>query len=111
MKGIIYKPLFFFNVIANLHFFFLSLDNVGLKFKYQFDDIIAAGNLKKHKNSEVDEPVSKKMKLNDNKITTILEYSSVQLPVSPFIDYLEKYSNAFVNQCLKYSNNSHKTTD
>jgi len=58
---------------------------VGLKFKYQFDDIIAAGNLKKHKNSEVDEPVSKKMKLNDNKITTILEYSSVQRTINEIL--------------------------
>jgi tRNA A-37 threonylcarbamoyl transferase component Bud32 len=84
---------------------------VGLKFKYQFDDIIAARNAKKLKNSEVDEPIAKKLKLNDNKITTILEYSSVQLPVAPFIDYLEKFSNTFVNQCLKYSRNSLETTD
>ncbi|MFN5443237.1 MAG: hypothetical protein ACK48V_03320 [Crocinitomicaceae bacterium] len=84
---------------------------MGLKFKYQFDDTITPRNAKKLKNSdEVVEPVFKKSKLNDNKLTTILEYSSVQLPVSPFIDYLEKYSNAFVNQCLKYNNNSNTTT-
>ena len=33
---------------------------------------------------------AKKLKLNDNKKIAILEYSSVQLPVASFIDYLEK---------------------
>jgi hypothetical protein len=75
---------------------------VGLKFKYQFEDI--AGNAKAFKNSEDNEPMPKKLKLNDSKRTSILEYSSVQLPVAPFIDYLENYSQAFVSQCLRYNN-------
>jgi hypothetical protein len=40
-----------------------------------------------------------------------LEYSSVQLPVAPFIDYLEKYSTTFVNQCLKYGNTQENNTN
>jgi len=43
--------------------------------------------------------------LNDNKRITNLEYS-VKLPVAPFIDYLEKYSNTFVDRCLKYNNSN-----
>jgi hypothetical protein len=85
---------------------------VGLKFKYQFDDpVIAASPGKKLKNSEDNEPIAKKSKINDNKKTSILEYSSVQLPVAPFIDYLEKYSTTFVNQCLKYGNTQENNTN
>jgi hypothetical protein len=76
---------------------------VGLKFKYQFTN--AANDMKKLRNTEDgDEPISKKIKITDNKLTSILEYSSVQLPVTPFIDYLEQHSDAFVKQCLKYGN-------
>ena len=78
---------------------------MGIKFKYQFDDVvIEANNSKNLTNSEDNEPSSKKFKLNDNKKTSILEYSSIQLPVAPFINYLEKYSTSFVNQCLKHNN-------
>jgi hypothetical protein len=83
--------------------FFLSLKNVGLKFKYQFDEEIIEAD---KKNDEDDELPSKKLKLNislnENKKITILKYSSVQLPVVPFIDYLDKYSKDFVDQCLKH---------
>jgi hypothetical protein len=83
---------------------------VGLKFKYQFDEeIIAANNSKKPNNNEDEELPAKKLKLNDNKKIAILEYSSVQLPVAPFIDYLEKYSKTFVDQCLKHNNSNKKT--
>jgi hypothetical protein len=84
---------------------------VGLKFKYQFDEeIIGANNSKKLHNNEDGELPAKKLKLNNNKKITILEYSSVQLPVAPFIDYLEKYSMTFVDQCLKH-NKSNKITN
>ena len=84
---------------------------MGLKFKYQFDEeIIAANNSNNLNNNEDDELPAKKLKLNDNKKIAILEYSYVQLPVAPFIDYLEKYSKTFVDQCLTY-NNSNETSD
>ena len=84
---------------------------MGLKLKYQFDEeLIETYISTKHKNNEDDELPAKKLKLNDNKKIAILEYSSVQLPVAPFIDYLEKYSKSFVDQCLTY-NNSNKKTD
>ncbi|MEI7489588.1 MAG: hypothetical protein WCJ72_19655, partial [Chryseobacterium sp.] len=74
---------------------------MGLKFKYQFGDAsITTSHSKKLTNNEDNEPISKKMKINDSKLTTILEYSSIQLPIAPFIDYLDKYANDFVNQCL-----------
>jgi hypothetical protein len=43
------------------------------------------------------------MKLtNDNRKNTILCYSSVQLPLAAFIDYIEKeYLNNFVNHCME----------
>jgi len=83
---------------------------VGLKLNYQFDEEpIDTYISSKHKNSEDNELPSKKLKLNDKKIA-ILEYSSVQLPLAPFIDYIEKYSKTFVDQCLTY-NNSNETTD
>jgi len=86
---------------------------VGLKLKYQFDEELIEtyistkhkNNSTKHKNNEDDELPAKKLKLNDNKKIAILEYSSVQLPVAPFIDYLEKYSKTFEDQCLTHNNN------
>jgi hypothetical protein len=72
---------------------------VGLKLKYQFDEELIEPYIStKHKNNEDDELPAKKFKLNDNKKIGILEYSSVQLPVAPFIDYLEKYSKTFVEE-------------
>ena len=69
---------------------------MGLKLKYQFDDeLIETYISTKHKNKEDDELPAKKLKLNDNKKIAILEYSSVQLPVAPFIDYLEKIFKDF----------------
>jgi hypothetical protein len=46
---------------------------------------------------------SKKMKLtNDKRKNTIFCYSSVQLPLAAFIDYIEKeYLNNFVNHCME----------
>ena len=83
-----------------------------LKLKYQFDEeLIETYISTKHKNNEDDELPAKKLKLNNNnKKIAILEYSSVQLPVAPFIDYLEKYSKTFVDQCLTY-NNFNETSD
>ena len=86
---------------------------MGLKLEYQLEeDYITAKSKYSEKlnNNEDDELPAKKLKLNDNKKIAILEYSSVQLPVAPFIDYLEKYSKSFVDQCLTY-NNSNKKTD
>ncbi len=66
---------------------------MGLKLKYQFDEELIESYIStKLKNNEDDELPAKKLKLNDNKKIAILEYSSVQLPVALFIDYLEKYS-------------------
>jgi len=87
-------------------FFSLSLDNVGLKFKYQFNN--AATDTKKLRNSEDNEPISKKPKM-DNKLTSILEYSSIQLPVTPFIEYLEKHGDAFAKDCLMAKKPQEKT--
>ncbi len=82
---------------------------MGLKLNYQFDEEpIETYISSKHKNSEDNELPTKKLKLNDKKVA-ILEYSSVQLPLAPFIDYIEKYSKTFVDQCLTY-NNSNETT-
>ena len=83
---------------------------MGLKLKYQFDEeLIETYILSKHKN-KADEQPTKKLKLNDRKKISILEYSCVQLPLVPFINYLEKYSKTFVDQCLTY-NNSNETSD
>jgi hypothetical protein len=69
---------------------------VRLKLKYQFDEeLIETYISTKHKNNEDDELPAKKLKLNNNKKIAILEYSSVQLPVAPFIDYLEKIFKDF----------------
>lgn len=95
-----------------LSLFLLSLDNVGLKFKYQFNDHVVESTSKKaqldNNNCEnmIESPTAKKTKLNhDNKKTSILEYSSVQLPVTAFIEYLEKqHLNVFVEQCLSFKN-------
>ncbi len=74
---------------------------MGLKLKYQFDEeLIETYIWTKHKNNEDDELPAKKLKLNDNKKIAILEYSSVQLPVAPFINYLETYSKTFEDQRL-----------
>jgi len=90
---------------------FLSLKTVGLKLKYQFDEeLIDTYISSKHKNNKADEQPAKKLKLNNRKKISILEYSCVQLPLVPFIDYLEKYSKTFVDQCLTY-NNSNETSD
>jgi hypothetical protein len=84
---------------------------VGLKLKYQFDEELMDPYITaKPKSNEDDELPAKKFKITDTKKISILEYSSVQLPVAPFIDYLEKYSKSFVDQCLTY-NNSNKKTD
>jgi hypothetical protein len=85
---------------------------VGLKLKYQFDEELIDTNISsKHKNNKkADEQPAKKLKLNNRKKISILEYSCVQLPLVPFIDYLEKYSKTFVDQCLTY-NNSNETSD
>ncbi len=87
-------------IITN--FTFLSRRNVGLKLEYQlWEDYITAKSeySEKLNNNEDDELPAKKLKLNDNKRITNLEYS-VKLPVAPFIDYLEKYSNTFVIHIL-----------
>ena len=83
-----------------------------LKLKYQFDEeLIETYISTKHKNNEDDELPAKKLKLNNNnKKIAILEYSSVQLPVAPFIDYLEKYSKTFEDQCLTHNNSMKKPT-
>ncbi len=91
---------------------------MGLKLEYQFEEdyILAAYSFdnfppssacysEKLNNNEDYELPAKKLKLNDDKKITNLEYS-VQLPVAPFIDYLEKYSNTFVDQCLKHNNSN-----
>jgi hypothetical protein len=84
---------------------------VGLKLKYQFDEeLIDTYISSKHKNNKADEQPAKTLKLNNRKKISILEYSCVQLPLVPFIDYLEKYSKTFVDQCLTY-NNSNETSD
>ena len=84
---------------------------MGLKLKYQFDEeLIETYISSKHKNNEDDEQPAKKLKLNNRKKISILEYSCVQLPLVHFIDYLEKYSKTFVDQCLTY-NNSNETSD
>ena len=84
---------------------------MGLKFKYQFaaaaaDNTISA---KKFKTGEDNEPVSKKLKLTESRKISIIDYSSIQLPVAPFIEYLEKYSKSFVNQCLKSKSSPENT--
>ncbi len=82
---------------------------MGLKLKYQFDEELMEPYISsKQKNNEDDELPAKKFKLNDNKKISILEYSSVQLPVAPFIDYLEKYSKSFVDQCLTHNQSNKK---
>jgi hypothetical protein len=79
---------------------------VGLKLKYQFDEeLIETYISTKHKNSEDDELPAKKLKLNNNKKIAILKYSFVRLPIAPFIDYFEKYSKTFMDQCLTHNNN------
>ncbi len=81
---------------------------MGLKLKYQFDEeLIETYISSKHKNEDDEQP-TKKLKLNDNKKIAILEYSSVQLPVACFIDYLEKYSKIFEDQCLTHNNSNEK---
>jgi len=87
--------------LSNFLFFPISLNNVGLKFKYQFNEEILEAESKKS-NTE-NGSASKKMKLtNDKRKNTIFCYSSVQLPLAAFIDYIEKeYLNNFVNHCME----------
>jgi hypothetical protein len=48
---------------------------VGLKLKYQFDEeLIETYISSKHKNNKADEQPAKKLKLNDRKKISILEY-------------------------------------
>ncbi len=86
---------------------------MGLKLKYQFDEeIIETNNSKQLNNKRTTTRTmnytAKKLKLKDDKKIAILEYSSVQLPVAPFNDYLEKYSKTFVDQCLTHNNSNKK---
>jgi len=108
MKGMFIYFIKLKQKVIITNFTFLSRRNVGLKLEYQLEeDYITAKSeySEKLNNNEDDELPAKKLKLNDNKRITNLEYS-VKLPVAPFIDYLEKYSNTFVDRCLKYNNSN-----
>ncbi len=108
MKGMFIYFIKLKQKVIITNFTFLSRRNVGLKLEYQlWEDYITAKSeySEKLNNNEDDELPAKKLKLNDNKRITNLEYS-VKLPVAPFIDYLEKYSNTFVDRCLKYNNSN-----
>jgi hypothetical protein len=77
---------------------------VGLQLKYKFTE--NSGDVKKLKNPNDDliEPASKKVKLDDSRKTSILKYSSVQLPVTAFLDYLEnQHLSKFVENCQTLS--------
>jgi len=77
---------------------------VGLQIKYQFPE--NSGDVNKIKNShdEPSEPASKKVKLDDSRKTSILKYSSVRLPVTAFLDYLEnQHLSKFVENCQELS--------
>ncbi len=57
---------------------------MGLKLKYQFDEELMDPYITaKPKSNEDDELPAKKFKITDTKKISILEYSSVQLPVAP----------------------------
>ena len=74
---------------------------MGLKLKYTFTDI--SGEVKKFKNVNDDliEPALKKVKLlEDSRKIHILKFSSVRLPVTAFLDYLEnQHLSKFVENC------------
>jgi len=74
---------------------------VGLQLKYKFNE--DSGEVKKSKNSSDDgleNPPAKKLKLDDSRKTSILKYSSVQLPVTAFLDYLDnQHLSNFVDNC------------
>jgi len=82
---------------------------VGLKLNYQFDEEpIDTYISSKHKNSEDNELPAKKLKLNDKKIA-ILEYSSVQLPLTQMkqptsvsSDYFRIHKECNVEPLMKY---------
>jgi len=74
---------------------------VGLQLKYKFTE--NSGDVKKLKNPNDDliEPALKKVKLlEDSRKTNILKFSSVRLPVTAFLDYLEnQHLSKFVENC------------
>ncbi len=55
--------------------------------KYQFHDSAAVG--------------SKKRKLSENKMLSIVEYSYVKIPAFAFVDYLDKYVTNFIDDCIE----------
>ena len=74
---------------------------MGLQLKYKFTE--NSGDVKKLKNPNDDliEPALKKVKLlEDSRKTNILKFSSVRLPVTAFLDYLEnQHLSKFVENC------------
>jgi len=76
-----------------------SLENVGLKFKYQFNEV--PNEVKALQSDDTLEPTSKKIKLkNDSKKSAITDYSFLQLPVTRFIIYLENLNLApYLEKC------------
>jgi len=55
-----------------------------------------------YKFNSTTEPVTKKRKSSDSRRSqTVLDYSAIKLPAHSFIDYLEKYLNNFITECLR----------
>jgi hypothetical protein len=81
----------------NFIVFIFSPENISLKFKYSFDEATSKIN-----SEDEYGPASKKIKLNNNKKTSIIDYSLIQLPVASFIEYLESgHLNTYLDKCLK----------
>jgi hypothetical protein len=85
----------------------LSIENVGLKFKYHFNEKEVTAL------QSNDEPTSKKIKLkNNSKKSAITDYSLLQLPVTRFIMYLENLNLApYLEKCQAMYNSRSKTAD
>jgi len=94
-----------FNCLTHFHghkltlSFLHSLENVGLKFKYQFNEV--PNEVKALQSDDTLEPTSKKIKLkNDSKKSAITDYSFLQLPVTRFIIYLENQKlTTYLEKC------------
>ena len=68
----------------------ISAADVAMVIKYVF----------KQDNIEMDHS-SKKRKISDNKLKSIIDYSQIKLPAQMLLHYLENYGSLFLNECIR----------
>ena len=106
-----------FNCLTHFHghkltlSFLHSLENVGLKFKYQFNEV--PNEVKALQSDDTLEPTSKKIKIkNDSKKSAITDYSFLQLPATRFVIYLENLNlTSYLEKCQALYDNRSKSAN